>query len=308
MSIYPNAVSLAEALAPFDEQQAARYTSAAQSIKSMQNHEPPQLAASGRTQFMTHGYPVEQAVVLLHGYTNAPQQFAALGRKFFEEGCNVLIPRAPHHGLPDPLTEDHAQLTMEELQAAADRAVDVAQGLGQRVIVAGLSMGGLMTAWVAQRRADIDQALIISPAFGFQAVPRPLAQLVQAAALRLPNRMRWWDAQLKDTGPGPKHAYARYATRSLGQLLRFSHEIRAAARRSAPAARAVYVVTNANDESVDNRWTAELVQAWQANGARALYTYEFGVEQQLVHDLIDPQQPRQRVDYVYPILRKLLEE
>jgi hypothetical protein len=49
------------------------------------------------------------------------------------------------------------------------------------------------------------------------------------------------------------------------------------------------------------------VRQWRSSGAQNVATYTFGVEQRLVHDLTDPDQPAQRIDYVYPILIDLLE-
>ncbi len=284
------------------------YTQAVQSIKAIQANEPAELQPSGRTQFMTHGYRVERVALLFHGYTSAPQQFHALGLKLFALGYNVLIPRAPHHGLPDPLATDHACLTAEELKAAAQRAPEVALGLGEHVDVVGLSMGGVMTGWLAQYRSDVDVAMLIAPAFGFRPIPRLLLPLLRVAARRLPNIFRWWDPELKANADGPRHAYARYATRTLAHILQISHDLTVAARRSAPAARAVVVVTNANDESVDNAATARVVAHWRARNAMNIYTYQFPVAQQLIHDLIDPEQPRQRVDYVYKVLIDLLQQ
>jgi carboxylesterase len=291
-----------------DEQATGRYTQAMQRLKFIQAHEPPELLPGGRTQLMTHGYQVERAIVLFHGYTNAPQQFRALGQRLFARGYNVYLPRAPHHGLPDKLTDAHARLTAAELKQAAEEALYIAQGLGQQVSVMGISMGGLMAGWVAQYHAEIDRAVLIAPAFGFRAIPSILTPLVREAVLILPNAFRWWDPALKGGGDGPQHAYPRYATRSLGQLLRLSRDLRAAANRSAPAARSVIVVTNASDESVDNSIAAKTVTAWQRAGAGHIRTHEFSASDQLVHDLIDPDQPRQRVEYVYKVLIDLLDK
>jgi len=291
-----------------DEQATGRYTQVTQRIKHIQAHEPSDLLPSGRTQLMTHGYQVERAIVLFHGYTNAPQQFRALGQRLFARGYNVYLPRAPHHGLPDPLTDDHVQLTAAELKQAAEQAIEITQGLGQQVYVMGISMGGLMTGWVAQHNAAIDRAILIAPAFGFRAIPPILTPLVREATQLLPNVLRWWDPAHKGAGDGPKHAYQRYSTRSLGQLLRLSRDLQAAAARSAPAARAVVIVTNANDEAIDNSFTAKVAAAWRQAGAQHIRTYEFSASDQLVHDLIDPDQPQQRVDYVYKVLISLLEK
>ncbi|MGD8820333.1 MAG: alpha/beta hydrolase, partial [Anaerolineae bacterium] len=107
-------------------------------------------------QFMTHGQKTGRAIVFVHGYTNCPQQFHELGQQFYELGYNVLIVPAPRHGLTDRMTTEQAQLTAEELATYADAVVDVAQGLGEHVTMAGISMGGIVTAWAAQQRSDVD--------------------------------------------------------------------------------------------------------------------------------------------------------
>jgi carboxylesterase len=49
---------------------------------------------------MTHGAPTPWALVFLHGFTNCPEQFCQLGRRFFDLGHNIYVPRQPFHGLP----------------------------------------------------------------------------------------------------------------------------------------------------------------------------------------------------------------
>lgn len=293
---------------PSHAQAISHYIEAERRIRGWQKYEPPQVPPASRTQLITHGYPAERAAVLFHGFTKAPPQFIAFGRLLHEAGYNVLIPRAPHHGLPDLLTDAHARLTTEELRETAERALDMAMGLGRHLTVMGLCMGGVMTGWLAQHHTSIDQAVLIAPALAFKVIPLRLTPLVREAALRLPNIMRWWDATLKDKAPGSRHAYQRYATRGLGHILRLSSDLQASAARSAPAAKQVLVVTNANDELVDNRGAAQLVAAWQRAGASNVRTFEFPISDQLVHDLIDPQQPRQRTAYVYGTLLDLIEQ
>jgi len=93
------------------------------------------------TRAFTHGERVNNAVVFLHGFTSCPDQFDQLGRLYYEKGYNVYIPRLPRHGDRDPLGLSLQGLTAEELAEAAMQAVDIAQGLGERVLVSGLSGG-----------------------------------------------------------------------------------------------------------------------------------------------------------------------
>ena len=40
-----------------------------------------------------------EAVVLIHGFTDSPRQFAELADSLYAAGDNVLVPRLPHHAL-----------------------------------------------------------------------------------------------------------------------------------------------------------------------------------------------------------------
>ena len=298
-------MSLSQYLPP--SQPARTYDEAEQCISAIQSAEPPDLNPVGRSQFLTHGQRTDRAMVLFHGYTNCPQQFKLLGDQLHARGYNVWIPRMTGHGHADRLTDAHARITAEQMIDAASSVIDIAQGLAADVRVMGLSMGGLMTTWTAHNRSDVVRAVSIAQASGFKALPKKWTPLLRRIVLILPNRMQWWDATVKDQGDGPRHAYPRYGMHSLAQLLRLGAALRAQAARSIPAARSVVIVKNDNDESVDMTTLDDQVRLWRFSGAQDVETYTFGVEQRLVHDLIDPDQPAQRVDYVYPILIDLLE-
>ena len=287
-------------------QPTSSYSEAVQRIEALQARETGEINPVCRLKFMTHALKAERAIVFVHGFTNCPQQFQALGTIFYDLGYNVLIAPMPHHGLADLMTPDQARLRAEELAAYADEVVDIAQGLGDHVTLAGMSAGGVTTAWAAQHRSDIDQAVIICPGFGLYPIPTPLTAPATNLSLTLPNFFRWWDPELKADLAGPDHGYPRYSTRGLGEILRLGFATQAAARQSAPEAQSILVVTNANDTSVNNALTAEVVGHWRRHGAVNLRTYEFEADLQLGHDLIDPLQPDQRTDIVYPLLVDLI--
>ena len=67
--------------------------------------------------------------------------------------------------------QEQSKLTAEDMAALTQETVDIAQGLGKKVTVAGLSAGGVMAAWAAQFRADVDLAVVMGPAFGLPFVP-----------------------------------------------------------------------------------------------------------------------------------------
>lgn len=257
------------------------------------------------TQMMTHGQRVERVLLLLHGYRNCPAQFAQVGTIFYEQGYNVIIPRMPHHGLADVLTPDQANLTADELVVHVTEAVDIAQGLGEHVTVAGMSTGAVLAGWAAQQRADIERAVLIAPFFGPQAIPTALNTPAINLFNILPNVFLWQDDQLQTKAPNPPQVYPQNATRALSQILQLSAAVRNNAGQP-PAAGAMVVITNANDDAVDNQMTAELVAAWQQTGYEPLETYEFAAELGLDHDLVDPAHPKQKIDLVYPTLIDLM--
>src|SRR6185436_3962644 len=176
--------------------------------------------------------------------------FRQLGERFFDLGYNVLIAPLPHHGLADRMSDAHGRLAAEELARYTDEVVDIGRGLGEHLTLAGLSGGGVVTAWAAQTRADLDQAVVMSAALGFQGIRRPLTVAMMNAALALPNSFVWWDPEQKEKS-GRDYTYPRYARRALGQIIRLGYAALDRARKGPPAAKSIVVVTNAHDPSVD---------------------------------------------------------
>lgn len=258
------------------------------------------------TQFMTHGQKTERVIVFAHGYTTCPQQFVELGKRFYDLGYNVLIVPVPHHGLKDRLSDEPGQLTSEELAAYADKVVDIAQGLGNHVIMAGISQGGVITSFAAQNRSDLELAVMISPGFSFKDIPTPVTVPVANIFSVLPITFDWWDPALKENTT-PPYAYPRFSKHALSQIMRLGFAVRSQATRAAPAAHALIMVTNANDQAVNNEVIAQMVGVWRAIGAN-ISTYEFDASLGLGHDVIDPSDKDAKIDVVYPKLIELINQ
>ena len=97
------------------------------------------------------------------------------------------------------------------------------------------------------------------------------------------------ERKLKDK-IGPPHGYPRFATHAYAAVFETGTRVLKAARRSAPKASSMAVITNAAEPRLDNRFTSELVESWRRHGA-TVSTYEFSVSNGLPHDLIDPANP-----------------
>ena len=267
---------------------------------SLQALDGPNVNPVCHTRLYTHGRRTERSLVLLHGFTNCPQQFDALGKHFHELGWNVLIPRYPRHGYWDRLTTSIAELRSDMLIAVANRAGEAGAGLGERLTVAGLSLGGVLTAHLAQSSERVEQAVLIAPMFGLRPIPGwGLASLARLANV-LPNFYIWWDRELKGK-VGPQHGYPRFATRAYAALFEAGSGVLKAARTSAPKAGSIAVITNAAEPRLDNRFTYQLVELWRAHGAQ-VSTFQFPASDHLPHDLIDPANLQQNTDRVYPVV------
>ncbi|GAC1393740.1 MAG: hypothetical protein NVSMB38_23150 [Ktedonobacteraceae bacterium] len=261
------------------------------------------LQAECYTTVLTHGCKVEQVIVLMHGMTSCPLQFAEFGSLLFEQGYNVLIPRMPYNGYTDLETTDLRYLTMKDLCDSSAIMVDIAHGLGEHVTYAGLSVGGTMAAWVAQYRADVDRAILIAPAFTIDRhLSVNVSKLVMYLLYLLPNVM----TQRFRKGHGSPFGYRGFATRSLAVMMRLGFSVYEAAHKAKPAVQSVLVVTNAADPSMNNAIIRGLIQRWQKNGLRYCEVYEFDASHHLPHDIIGTQNPRQHVAFVYPILLALI--
>lgn len=280
------------------------YDGALAIAKGLQDLDGPNVNPLCRTRLYTHGERTERALVLLHGFTNCPQQFDTLGTAFFERGWNVVIPRYPRHGYSDRLNTSIAELRAADLVAVASRAADVGAGLGDRLTIAGLSLGAILTGLLAQRREDVERAVLIAPMLGLRPIPGRVLDAMSTAARALPNFYVWWNRGLRDE-LGPPYGYPRFATHAYAALFDCGRELTRAARRAAPKTRNLVVVTNAAEPRLDNRFTYRLVADWRAHGA-AVETFEFPASDGLTHDVIDPGNAAQRVDHVYPIVTRLI--
>jgi len=284
---------------------ATDYADALQRIEALRAMEGADYNPVCRLKFMDHGMKTERVIVFIHGYTNCPEQFRQLGEMFFEQGYNVLITPQPHMGLADRMNNQHERLTAEELAAYTNGVIDIAQGLGEHVSLVGLSGGGVMAAWAAQERRDLDLAIVIAPSFGYTFIPDFLTVPALNLFRRLPNFYQWWDP-IHKSDITPDYGYPRFSTRALAEILRMAFVVKEGACREAPAAGSILVITNDGDPSVDNALTNKVVQCWRQQGLQSLSTYQFEASLKLEHDLIDPCQKNQHIDMVYPQLVALI--
>ena len=256
------------------------------------------------SQLLDRGGRTERAIAFYHGFTNCPRQFIAIGQRFFDAGFNVYIPRLPGHGMADKMTTALRDVTRDDLTAAASAAAQIAAGLGARVHVAGISLGGVLAAWVGEQ-TPIAGATAIAPFMGIKGVLGPLNSVVAIALDLLPDFFMWWDPRVGANNPAtPPYAYARYTSRIIAAQLSIGGELSRRAKRQAPKARASALFANLHDPAVNNSVAALLYHRWQERGANVLQEWFDGPP---IHDIIDNFTGRLPVDSIYPAILDVVE-
>ena len=97
----------------------------------------------------------------IHGFTGNPGSMRGLAEAFAAAGFHVELPRLPGHGthIDDMLGTDWSDWT-----AAAEAAYAQLAQRADRIVVAGLSMGGSLTLWVAERHPEVRGLVCVNPA------------------------------------------------------------------------------------------------------------------------------------------------
>ena len=98
-------------------------------------------------------------VLVLHGFTGSPHSMRPLAHAFADAGFAVELPLLPGHGTS---LDDMQTTGWSDWSAAADEAFErLAERVG-KVVVAGLSMGGALTAWLGGRHPEIAGFIFIN--------------------------------------------------------------------------------------------------------------------------------------------------
>ncbi len=112
----------------------------------------------GAEPFSHRGGP--SGVLVLHGFTGNPSSMRPIADLAAAEGFTVELPRLPGHGTS---VEDIMTTTWSDWAATAEAAYDDLASRCERVAIVGLSMGGALTAYLAELRDSIARCVFINP-------------------------------------------------------------------------------------------------------------------------------------------------
>ena len=264
----------------------------------------PQISVAGHSRFFATASRTPLGVVLLHGLTNAPEQWVRFAGELAVRGANVVVPRFPGHGYVDTATHAIARVRARDLLRVTAQAIDVAAAAADRVVVVGLSVGGPIAAARALEDARISRVVCVSPFFGIAHLGRRANAGLTAVLEWLPNAFLPWDPR-GGTSQTPPYAYRRFPTRVLAECLRIALDVQRRARHGASPSGDARFLLNAREPACNNALAEATSRMWNRSRA-GTSVVDTANDFPPIHDVIDPHDPQNRVDVVYPRLHALV--
>jgi esterase/lipase len=276
------------------------YEDAVAMVAQRQAADDSVVVPGGRSRLLTHGARTPRVFVLLHGFTDLPEQFAVVGEHLFAGGDNVYIPRLPRHGERRSPMRSLGRVRAEELARFGDSTVAVARGLGDTIVVVGLSAGGVIAGSLAQSRAEVKRAVLIAPALAAGLLSDGQEQGLVILASKLPEITRT-TAPIDSTRPDYLQGVT---THGLAQVLLLGQQVREASANGAPGAREMFFLLNEADNTVSEEAALEVSKRWYDHGAR-VEVYRFPASLKLQHNVMEIDARGGNVALVFPVVEAL---
>lgn len=101
-----------------------------------------------------------RGALVLHGFTGNPQSMRGLALALADAGLTVELPLLPGHGTE---VSDMLPTRWQDWSDAAEAAYAELAARSDSVVVVGLSMGGLLSVWLAERHPEIAAIAVVNP-------------------------------------------------------------------------------------------------------------------------------------------------
>ena len=194
----------------------------------------------GATPWSVDGGPV--GALCLHGFTGNPTSVRPVAEAFAAAGFAVELPRLPGHGTT---VEDMITTTWADWTAGAEDAYQRLAARCEAVVVAGLSMGGSLTIWLATRHPEIAGIICINPAT--QPQPDEIGDMVRGMVADGEDRIAAIGSDIAD----PDAVESAYAATPLVPLLSLMDGLAALQGDLAAITCPVLIMTSQNDHVVE---------------------------------------------------------
>lgn len=278
---------------------APSFDSASALISSRQAAEDSVVVTGGRSFLLSHGARTTRVYVLLHGFSDLPDQFAVVGQYLFASGDNVYIPRLPHHGERRSPVRSLGRVRAEELAHFGDSTIAIAHGLGDSIIVIGLSAGAVIAGTIAQQH-DVQRAVLIAPAIAAASLSDDENHGLVLLASKLPE-IRRTNAPIDSTRP---EYLQGITTHGLAQVLLLGQRVRDESAERPAAAKEMIFLLNEADHTVSDEASVDVAQRWLDHGAK-VSVYRFPASLKLLHNVMEIDARGGNVGLVFPVVEAL---
>ncbi len=126
------------------------------------------------TEPMSHVATGSVGVLVVHGFTGNPGSMRGLANAFVAAGFHVEMPQLAGHGTA---VEDMVPTRWADWTRDADAAYARLAQRASKIVVAGLSMGGSITLWLATQHPELCGIICVNPAT--MPLPTALVDAVQ---------------------------------------------------------------------------------------------------------------------------------
>ncbi|MEN1967460.1 alpha/beta fold hydrolase [Lentibacillus sp. N15] len=160
----------------------------------------------------------DTGVLVIHGFTGSAQSMYYLGKQLADTGFTVFGPRLTGHGTQP---EDMEQASYQDWIQTVEDGLEKLQVTCSNVFVAGLSMGGTLTLYLAEKYPEIKGIVPINAAI-------EMPELIKNYQDLSPTDTRFVDgigSDIKQAGV-QELAYSKTPVKSMGELIRLAELVR----------------------------------------------------------------------------------
>lgn len=232
----------------------------------------PHFEQGCESQKYLHDKKVARSVVLFHGITACPKQYAELAKTFYDADYNVYVPLAPEHGTTEN-PQAISDITLAQLTKYVGDSYSIGAALGDSVGFVGISGGADLATWGAQYIDTVSTLLVISPFYevSLQASPR-------------------WQKPLLLTLYGmnlaPDRITQGFSVRALAKYLTLVENYRT--DLTAPGLKHVAVVTSENDAQIDLNQAHLIPQTLAQHSKASFQQTRLAAAMGIGHDAVSP--------------------
>ncbi|WP_026571741.1 MULTISPECIES: carboxylesterase [Sediminibacillus] len=160
----------------------------------------------------------EIGVLVVHGFTGTTQSMRYIGEQFAAEGFTVLGPRLEGHGT-DP--EDMEASTHQDWIDNVEAGLATLKEECSKLFVAGLSMGGTLTLYLAEQHPEINGILPINAAVDIPEMAENYRELAKTDT-RFVNGI---GSDIKRSGI-KELAYEKTPVKSMGEIVTLTEKVK----------------------------------------------------------------------------------